>query len=103
ILGLALHYFIALAIVLVYWLAGRRMSVLFRRYILFGALYGLGVYGVMNYLVIPLSAALETPHNPAWVICSVIVHVVLIGIPAAMFARKGGVANTPHHALRDSR
>ncbi|HEX8252910.1 MAG TPA: hypothetical protein VF846_07180 [Thermoanaerobaculia bacterium] len=88
ILGLALHYFIALAIVVVYWLAGRRIDVLFRRYILFGALYGLAVYGVMNYVVLPLSAAGKTAYNPAWVICSVIVHVVLIGIPAAVFARQ---------------
>ena len=56
ILGAFLHYFIAFAIVFVYWLASRRLAVLTERPWLCGAIYGLGVYAFMNYVVIPLSA-----------------------------------------------
>ena len=86
-LGMALHYFIALAIVVVYWLLSGRFDVLVRRYLLCGAVYGLGVYAFMNYVVIPLSASTRSRFNLTWVVCSVIVHALLIGIPAAAFAR----------------
>ncbi|HYK02336.1 MAG TPA: hypothetical protein VE974_11305 [Thermoanaerobaculia bacterium] len=86
-LGVALHYFIALTIVVVYWFLSRRFGVLLRRYLLCGAAYGLGVYAVMNYVVIPLSANPRSRFNLSWVIWSVIVHALLIGIPAALTAR----------------
>jgi uncharacterized membrane protein YagU involved in acid resistance len=86
-LGMALHYFIALAIVVVYWLISGRFDVVVRRYILCGAVYGLGVYAFMSYVVIPLSASTRSRFNLTWVVCSVIVHALLIGIPAAAFAR----------------
>jgi uncharacterized membrane protein YagU involved in acid resistance len=87
-LGAVLHYFNALVIVLVYWLVARVWAELIRRPLLWGALYGIGVYGVMNYVVIPLSATSRGRFYAPWVICSIIVHVLLVGIPAALFARK---------------
>ena len=86
-LGLALHYFISLAIVVMYWLASRLWPVLTRRPIVCGALYGIGVYLVMNYVVIPLSATSRPRFLLSWVVCSLIVHAFLIGVPAAFFAR----------------
>ena len=87
-LGAALHYGISLAIVVVYWLAAKRVRILMERPILCGAIYGLLVYGVMNYVVVPLSAAGRGGFLLVWVVCSVIAHMVLIGIPAAWFARR---------------
>jgi hypothetical protein len=95
-LGVALHYFIALAIVLVYWLLSGRFEVLVRRYLLCGAVYGVGVYAFMNYVVIPLSANPSSRFNLTWVIWSVIVHALLIGIPAALTARLArGIGHQP--------
>lgn len=87
-LGVALHYFIAIMIVFVYWLAIRIAPALAQRTILYGAIYGVCVYLVMNYLVIPLSATSRSPFNLSWVAWSVIVHAFLIGVPAAYFAGK---------------
>lgn len=87
-LGLALHYFIAIAIVAIYWLMARGLSFLSRHAVLCGAIYGIVVYLVMNLVVLPLSrAAKPNLSNLLWVACSVIVHVFLIGVPAALFAR----------------
>jgi len=86
-LGCLLHYFISFCIVLVYYLASKRLRVLTERPILCGALYGIGVYVVMNYVVIPLSATTRSKFLLSWVVCSVIVHALLIGIPAALFSR----------------
>jgi uncharacterized membrane protein YagU involved in acid resistance len=87
-LGLALHYFISLGIVVVYWIASRYLPLLTQRPILYGAIYGVLVYLFMNYVVIPLSATSRSRFLLSWVVCSVIVHAFLIGVPAALFARR---------------
>ena len=87
-LGLALHYCISLGIVVVYWIASRSLPLLMRRPIVCGAIYGVLVYLFMNYVVIPVSAAQRSRFLLSWVVCSVIVHAFLIGVPAALFARK---------------
>jgi len=99
-LGAALHYFIALAIVTVYWAAARSIPILVRHPIVCGALYGAGVYGVMNYVVIPLSNAKRGKFLLSWVVCSVIVHAFLIGVPAALFATNGARSRTSPDGTR---
>ena len=94
VIGALLHYFIALCIVLVYWLASRRYDVLIRRPILCGSVYGVLVYAVMNYVVIPLSATQRSAFLLSWVVSSVLVHAFLIGVPAALFA-KAAVRGSP--------
>lgn len=91
-LGLGLHFFIALTIAFVYYAVALRWPLLWERPVLCGALYGLIVYGVMNYIVVPLSAAGGGSKNPLWVGLSILVHVGLIGIPCALFVRRTMVA-----------
>ena len=87
-LGALLHYFIAFTIASTYFLAARRFSLLLRSPVPCGIAYGLGAYAVMNYLVIPLSAAAGkgTPP-PSWVLGGLLVHALGVGLPAALFAR----------------
>lgn len=87
ILGAGLHYFISLGIVVAYWLAARSFRLLTRHPIIYGAAYGVMVYLFMNLVVVPLSAALRPRFLLSWIVCSVIVHAFLIGVPAALFAR----------------
>ena len=86
-LGAFLHYFIAIAVVVVYWIVSRFAPVLIQRPVLCGAVYGVFVYVFMNYVVIPLSATRRGSFILSWVVCTVIVHTLFIGIPAALFAR----------------
>lgn len=87
-LGAALHYFIAFSIVIVYWIAAKALPLLTRHAVICGIVYGILVYVFMNYVVIPLSnAARPKTFNLLWVSCSVIVHMFLIGLPAALFAK----------------
>jgi uncharacterized membrane protein YagU involved in acid resistance len=87
-LGAALHYFIAFSIVIVYYVASKWIPLLIEHAVICGIVYGIGVYIVMNYVVIPLSnAARPKTFNLLWVSCSVVVHMFLIGLPAALFAR----------------
>lgn len=86
-LGLTLHYFIASTMALAYYLVAKHWPLLTRRAGLFGATYGLLLYLIMNYVVVPLSAAGSGSKDPLWVALSIAVHVLFIGIPCALFAR----------------
>jgi hypothetical protein len=86
-LGLALQYFIALSMSVAYYLVARRWPLLWQWPMLSGAGYGLLLYGFMNYVVVPLSAAGPSSKDPLWIMLSVTAHVLLIGIPIALFVR----------------
>jgi hypothetical protein len=88
VLGLGLQYLIAVSMSVVYYLVARRQPLLRQRPWLCGGVYGLLLYAVMNYVVVPLSAAASGPSDPLWIGLSIVVHVLLIGIPIALFARR---------------
>jgi hypothetical protein len=92
-LGLAIHYFNATTMSVVYYLATGRFPRLLRRPWLAGAAYGLLVYGVMNHVVIPLSAAKQGSKDPWWIRISLAVHIFFVGIPIALAARRARPAD----------
>ena len=99
-LGLGLHYFIACSMAVVYYLVARRVPSLRERPVPYGAAYGLLLYGIMNYIVVPLSAAGGGgAKDPLWVGLSVVVHMFLIGVPIALFVRAAlGATPSPQTA-----
>ncbi|MCC7125739.1 MAG: hypothetical protein IT178_12885 [Acidobacteria bacterium] len=86
-LGFVLHFLIALTVAFVYATAARRWPALVRRPWLWGAVYGVGVYAVMNGIVLPLSNAGPPAAVPLWIGLTIVVHAVGIGIPSALGAR----------------
>lgn len=86
-LGAVLHYFIAFAIVWVFLAASRRLPDLARRPWLYGPLYGLVVYAVMNYVVIPLSLVTVRPKPLAVLANGLLIHMLGVGLPTALIAR----------------
>ncbi|MGH7645421.1 MAG: hypothetical protein ACREMR_07525 [Gemmatimonadales bacterium] len=86
-LGVMLHFCIALAIVAVYFLVSRRLPGLARRPFLWGPLYGIVVYLVMNLVVVPLSAAVNPPASLAVVLNGLLIHMLGVGVPSAVAAR----------------
>jgi len=87
-LGLLLHYLIAISMSLVYYLVARRWAALWEKPLFCGAGYSLLLYVIMNYVVVPLSAAGPQSKDPLWISLSVAVHVLLIGVPIALFTRR---------------
>ncbi len=85
-LGQLLHFFIAFVMALVYVRAGRRLPVLIAQPALMGALYGLVLFVVMNFIVVPLSAL--GYHSPSlWGFWRALLpHVVLVGPVIALIA-----------------
>jgi hypothetical protein len=91
-LGLTLHLLIATSMSATYYLVARLWAFLRRRPVLCGAGYGLLLYGIMNYVVVPLSAAGPGSKDPLWIALSIAVHVLLIGIPIALLTRRAHAA-----------
>jgi hypothetical protein len=86
-LGLLLHFFIATSFATIYILASRRLR-LSRHPLLYGAIYGVAIYAVMNYIVLPLShIGLRPLPPPAALVNGVLALVVCVGIPIAFIAR----------------
>lgn len=89
VLGLALHFFIALSAALLYYLASTRLALLRERVLVPGAVFGVSVYLVMNFVVLPLSAApFKLSYPPLTLALGLLVHVVCIGWPIAAFVRR---------------
>jgi hypothetical protein len=87
-LGLAVHFALMAIMVAVYVFAAARLPALRARPILWGALYGLVTYVVMNLIVVPLRFAGAFPPSPRSVATQLFCHIVLVGIPIALIAAR---------------
>ena len=88
-LGLALHFGIALVAAAIYVFASQFLPILVRRPVLFGSVYGIAIYAVMNLVVLPLSRFPRKVSFPLPVlITGLLVHMFLIGVPIALAARR---------------
>jgi hypothetical protein len=84
--GFAAHYAIMLIFAAGFLFATRRIALVRARPYAMGALYGLGSFFVMNYLVVPLSAAARWPHwTPLMLGHALVVHIVFVGLVLAWF------------------
>ncbi len=89
VIGVASHLAIAIAAAAVYVTAAGRMPWLKSHWIIGGLVFGLCVLGVMNAVVVPLSAAPRRVTAPDMVLIQgLVVHMLLVGLPIAWFARK---------------
>jgi hypothetical protein len=90
-IGLISHYAILLVAAAVFVLTSLKLPVLRRLWWLTGPLFGLGVWIVMHYLVVPNShAGGGLPHWPlkAKGMQELIGHLFLVGLPIAGWARR---------------
>ena len=88
VLGLLIHFFIAFSVVTVYYLASRRFPLLIRQAVPCGALYGVAVYFFMGWLVVPLSAVARIPFSWSGMLTGIFIHIVCVGLPAALIVRR---------------
>jgi len=88
ILGLVLQEAMGLLIAAVFGLAARRAPVLARLWILSGLAYGVVIFAVMNYLVVPLSAWHVVAHFKPVSFIENMLAMLLFGLIVAFFARE---------------
>ena len=86
-LGLGLHFFVALVVVSIFYLASRKIEFLTIHPVVSGVLYGIGVYIVMYWFVLPI-AFLTFRHRMGNELLAVAIHISLIGLPCALIVRR---------------
>lgn len=109
-LGLGTHFLLATIFAAVFVLAAARLPMLMRNATFWGLLYGFGLYLVMTYVVVPLSAANQVQHfavdlndvvarlqesfttvrpkDPWQLLGTILTHTVLVGVPIALINRR---------------
>lgn len=94
-LGLAVHFALMAIMAAIFILAARRLRTLWQQPLLWGFLYGVATYVVMNLLVVPWRFDRPLPSTLATIGPQLAFHIFLVGIPIALvaarhFRRRGG-------------
>jgi hypothetical protein len=88
-LGLAIHFCIAIFWAAIFILAVRAMPALRRYAVATGLIYGLIVYAIMNYVVLPHTHARPLPTQASVVVLNGVCAIVFcVGLPIALVARR---------------
>jgi len=90
ILGVAIHYTIALIWTGVFYAASRKLAILSRRPVFSGLVYGGAIYLFMNFIILPLSGV---PHPRSAItlasrINGVLALLLFIGLPISLLVRR---------------
>ena len=87
-LAVILEFLMTIIIAGVFILSADRIPLLRRHVIPGSLLYGFGVFIVMNFIVVPLSAAPPLPAPPTWLFIEIILeHILLVGLPLGLLVR----------------
>ena len=89
VLGIFLHFFIALSVAVIYYAASRRLTFLKEHPIVCGLFYGAAVDQVMRLIVLPLSALHAAgPYKLRDLLLGITVHAIVIGLPISFSVRR---------------
>jgi hypothetical protein len=88
-IGLALHLLLT-TIMAAFFVAWTRMVPDLNKWpLLSGPTYGLAIFAVMQFVVLPLSAAGGGNHPEGWMLWgTILTHTVLVGVPIALVAKR---------------
>src|SRR5215475_10268896 len=81
--GLAIHFFVAFVVVIAFYLASRKIVFLTLHPVVSGVLYGIGVYVVMYWFVLP-TVFPTFRHRLGNDLLAIAIHISLIGLPCAL-------------------
>jgi hypothetical protein len=85
-LGLGLHFLVAFVVVSIFYLASWKIEFLTVQPVVSGVFYGIGVYIVMYWFVLP--TVFPTFRHRLWnELLAVAIHISLIGLPCALIVR----------------
>ena len=89
ILGLLLHFFIALSAATIYYEASSRLTFLKEHPFVCGLFFGAAVDEIMNLVVLPLSALhARGPYTLHDLILGLLVYMMVIGLPISFSVRR---------------
>ena len=84
VLGVALHYFIAISAAAIYYAASRRLTYMKESWLICGLFFGAAVDTVMRLIVLPLSALhSHGPYELKDLLKGLVTHMIVVGLPIA--------------------
>ena len=86
-LGLACHFFVALSAATVFYVASRKLKLLTCHPIFSGTIYGICVYTVMYWIVMPLVYG-PRAFNWSVTIVAILTHIVCVGTPISLMVHR---------------
>jgi uncharacterized membrane protein YagU involved in acid resistance len=86
VLGLGIHFVIAVVVAAAYYAASRKLGVLIEYAVLCGLLYGIAVHLFMSFVVLPLSS-LKRPFSIKAFVTQLIIHMFFVGLPISLVVR----------------
>jgi hypothetical protein len=87
-LGLLLHFVIAFSAATVFYAASRKLRFMTERPILSGILYGVAVYLVMYWVVMPIAIAHRRPFSITAALIAIVTHMVCVGLPISLVVHR---------------
>ena len=87
VLGVVLHFVIALSAATVYYLASRKLAFLIKHVVLAGLIYGALVYLFMHMVVLPLSDLPKGNMPLVYKVTEFVEHWFCVGLPIALSVR----------------
>lgn len=85
--GMGVHFVVSIVVAGVFVLSAVRVPALGRNVIVWGLLYGLIVFVVLNFIAIPLSAAPKIDPAPSFLLVEVPSHIVTVGLLLGVLVR----------------
>lgn len=86
--GMIYHYFIAFVVAIIYFFAYPKIGLLREYKIISGLLFGLGVWLIMNLIVLPNSNIPKGSFDAGLAAVGILWHMVLVGLPIALITAK---------------
>ncbi|NER14861.1 DUF1440 domain-containing protein [Leptobacterium flavescens] len=82
--GLLYHFIIAYVVAIIYFVAYPKLKVLQKFTLSSGLIYGLGIWLVMNLLILPYTNVIKSPFDLSLAIVGIVWHMILVGVPIAI-------------------
>jgi uncharacterized membrane protein YagU involved in acid resistance len=87
-IGLAFHFIIAISWTFIFYAVYPKLTAFQSKKILVGMAYGLLIWLLMNFVVIPLSLIGLRPFNVTSAIIQIAIHLFVIGVPISYLTTK---------------
>ena len=87
-LGVVLHFLVAFGVAAGFYVLARLFPAVLSYAVVSGVLYGIAAYFAMAYLIVPLTQVRQGPFSWNGLITSVIIHILFVGLPVAIIARR---------------
>jgi hypothetical protein len=87
-LGLLIHFSVAFGVATSFYFLARLLPAVLRYAVIAGIVYGIAVYFAMSYVIVPMTLVRQGPFTWYGLISGLIIHMLFVGLPVALIAKR---------------